>query len=104
MELFFWCTGGYGNKNSVLQYDRNDINIEPTHVEPMINSRFGHACTTFYSPAHDGRSVLIVAGGDVDLDKQTVTAEVWDYTNEGSTWKESKLVSTIFLLIVSSKK
>ena len=103
MELLFWFTGVEGGETikSVLQYDRNDINIEPTEVVSMIYSRGYHTCTIFYSPAHDGRSVVIVAGGSGNSEN---TAEIWDYTNEGSTWKESKLFSTISSLIVIFKK
>ena len=103
MELLFWFTGleGIEYSKSVLQYDRNDINIEPTEVASMIYSRASHACTIFYSPAHDGHSVLIVAGGSGNGEN---TAEIWDYTNEGSTWKKSALFSTIFSLIVILKK
>ena len=57
----------------------------------MTYSRYSHACTIFYSPAHDGRSVVIAAGGH-----RKDTAEIWDYTNEGSIWMESKLVSLFF--------
>ena len=84
-----------------MQYDINDINSEPTLVASMIYSRESHACTIFYSPAHDERSVVIVAGGSGNSEN---TAEIWDYTNEGSTWKESKLFSTISSFIVIFKK
>ena len=67
-------------------------------VASMMYSRVYHACAIFYSPAHDGRNVVIVAGGYgvggyIETEN---TAEIWDYTNEGSIWKESKLVSLFF--------
>ena len=104
MEVLFYFTGGFVDgisTRSVLRYDKNDINSEPANVASMKSLRVSHACTIFYSPAHDGRSVVIVAGGSGNSEN---TAEIWDYTNEGSTWKESKLFSTISSLIVIFKK
>ena len=57
----------------------------------MVYERFGHGCTIFKSPAYNGRPVAIAAGG-AGIHK-TDTAELWDYTTEGSFWQESKLFS-----------
>ena len=68
----------------------------------MIHVRAAPACTIFYSPAHDGRSVVIVAGG-LDNGYTLDTAEIWDYTTEGSKWEESKIIFTIPLVILNYK-
>ena len=81
----------------MLQYDRNNINSQPTHGALLKYERGFHTCTIFHSPAHNGRSVVIVAGGVSG--KKMDNAEIWDHTVDGSTWQESKLISTIFIRV-----
>ena len=50
----------YTKSGGVLRYNRNDIFKWPVQVEPMNIARSGCGCTTFNSPVHNGRSVLIV--------------------------------------------
>ena len=59
----------------------------------MKHARSSHACTVFRSPAHEGRPVIIVAGGYGDGED---TSEIWDFTNEGSSWQESKQIQKVF--------
>ena len=81
----------------MLQYDRHDIYSEPTHGALLKYERGYHACTIFHSPAHNKRSVVIVAGGDPGNNMET--AEIWDHTVDGSAWQESELISTIFIRV-----
>ena len=91
---------GFGATSSVLKFDGNDIYNPPIEVESLIHDRRQHACTIFYSPVHDGRPVVIVAGG-LGLTNQpefvSDKAEIWDYTIDGSKWEKSKIFSTKFL-------
>ena len=57
----------------------------------MIHIRSSHACTIFKSALHDERPIIIVAGS-WDLSGSTVTAEVLDFTQEGTSWQESNLI------------
>merc|ERR1739838_926696 len=45
-----------------------------------------HACTIFKSSAHNGRPVAIAAGSS--LGSGTDKAEIWDFSQEGTTWQE----------------
>ena len=56
----------------------------------MVNERSGHACTIFNSPIHDLRPVVIAAGSNYGSGKNTT--EIWDYTQDGTKWEESKLI------------
>jgi len=78
--------GGYTNQktNTVLQYKTGNINETPIQVASMVHARRDHACTIFNSPAHNGRPVAIVAGGG----RSSNTAEILDFTQEGSSWQE----------------
>ena len=87
----FLISGGYTNDytRTVLKYKSSNINENPMEME-MVHARYQHACTIFNSPAHNGRPVAIVAGGRPL--SATKTAEILDFTQEGSTWQESKLI------------
>ena len=56
----------------------------------MVYKRYGHACTIFNSPIHDLRPVVISAGSNYGSGKNTT--EIWDYTQDGTKWEESKLI------------
>ena len=71
-----------------MKYNRNDIFKRPVKVELMNIERYGCGCTIFNSPAHNGRSVLIVVGGTL-LQKN---AEIWDYSVVGSKWQTSMFI------------
>ena len=95
-------SGGYLDRHqrtsSVLLYETNNINNGHVEVASMKHARYYHACTIFKSPLHDGRPVAIVAGGY----GSPKTAEILDFTQDGSTWQESKLIFALvqFLLFV----
>ena len=56
----------------------------------MVHSRWNHACTTFSSALHDGRPIIIVAGsGSKSASK---SAEILDFTKEGTSWQKSNLI------------
>ena len=76
-----------------MRYNRNDIFKWPVQVEPMNIKRSGCGCTIFNSPAHNGRSVLIVVGGTLSQKN----AEIWDYSVEGSKWQISMFILNLFL-------
>ena len=77
---------------TVLRFDSNDLSSIPFEVESMVHPRYSHACTMFRSLAHEGRHVVIVAGGYGGLDK----AEIWDFSQEGTSWQESKLILILY--------
>ena len=80
---------------SVLVYDVDDLYGDPIETT-MVNARGYHACTIFQSVLHQGRPVAIVAGG---LPESVYTkAEIWDYTQEGTSWVESKIISTLICI------
>ena len=74
--------------SSVLHYQTNKIYNGPIYETLMRYERSNHACTIFKSPLHDKRPVAIVAGGG----GSPKTAEILDFTQDGSTWQESKLI------------
>ena len=56
-----------------------------------------------YSALHDGRPVIIVAGSNGICDgcySVAKTAEVFDFTKEGATWQESKVITFLYILIL----
>ena len=79
-----------GYTNTVLKYTTSNINENPNQIASIVHWRWNHACTIFNSPAHNGRPVVIVAGGQPSSAYKT--AEILDFTQEGSTWQESKLI------------
>ena len=88
-------TGGHtssGGTASVLKFDLSNLkNNDPVEVKSMVNARFYHACTTFKSGLHDGRTIMVVAGDYGSGDK---SAEIWDFTQEGTSWQKSNLIFT----------
>ena len=62
----------------------------------MKRANYDHACTIFKSQLHDGRPVAIVAGGY----GSPKTAEILDFTEDGSTWQESKLIFALLLILL----
>ena len=78
--------GDSGPTNNVLKYHSNDVFNGPIEVAPMVKARAGPICAIFNSLAHNGRPVLIVATGAWN------SAEILDFTQEGSSWQESKLI------------
>ena len=81
-----------GRTATVLRFDTNDLNPNPIEAESMVHPRKSHACTKFRSLAHEGRQVVIVAGGVGASDK----AEIWDFSQEGTSWQESKLILIMY--------
>ena len=53
----------------------------------MVHSRDGAGCSIFKSSLHGGHPVIIAVGG---FGSRSDTSEVWDFTNEGTTWQLSK--------------
>ena len=84
-----------GITSSVLHYQTNKIYNGPIYKTLMRYGRMFHACTIFKSPLHDKRPVAIVAGGCCS----PKTAEILDFTQDGSTWQESKLISSLLLIL-----
>ena len=76
---------GAGQSNSTLIFDTRDGFSHK--VGPSMNDeRVNHACSTMVSPAHQGRTVAVVAGsfyGGQD------SAEILDFTLPGSSWQLS---------------
>ena len=78
--------GGYG-VNSKKTLFINLVNFEMTPGPKMNTEKYAFACTVFESQAHQGRSVIIVAGSQIGTGK---TTEILDYTIETAVWEESK--------------
>ena len=84
--------------DSVLVYDVDKLYGAPIETT-MVNARGYHACTIFKSVLHQGRPVAIVAGGWPSSAYNK--AEIWDYTQEGTSWVSSKIISTLICLTFS---
>ena len=82
--------------SSVLLYETNNINNGHVDVASMNHARYSHACTIFKSPLHDERPVAIVAGGRAS----PKTAEILDFSQDGSAWQESKLIFALLLILL----
>ena len=83
---------GVGHSNSTLLFDSAD-GFSHKEGPSMNNRRVYHSCSTMVSPAHQGRTVAVVAGsyyGDPDGDDGRDTAEILDCTVPGSSWELSK--------------
>ena len=52
----------------------------------LTTSRFNHACAVFKSPQHEGRYVVMTAGGYLEE-----TAEILDYSQPNAKWTPSKI-------------
>ena len=74
-------------QKSVLVYDTEN-GFSYKEGPPMNHARSSHSCSTMKSPAHEGRTVAVVAGsytGD-GMD----SAEILDFTISGSAWELSE--------------
>ena len=92
----FISGGGVGSWTaSVLVYDADDLYGAPIETS-MINARTHHACTIFQSQLHNRRPVAIVAGGYPKWVQKK--AEIWDFTQEGTSWVASKIISTLICI------
>jgi len=86
---FLFISGGYlmsGPTASVLRYEADNLNDQPIKTA-LLHARHYQACTVFKSPLHSARPVAIVAGGWISK-----TAEIWDFTQEGASWEQSKFI------------
>ena len=81
--------GGDLQKRSktVTLYDPNKYPFNPFIVFDsfLLYDRYRAGCAVYNSPMHDGRPVILIAGGDYQA-----TAEVLDYTQTNASWTESK--------------
>ena len=74
------------NFKNVLIFDPKDNSF--TTGPSLLFGRSNGGCTTFLSPMHDNRSVVLSVGGLLQS-----TAELLDYTNPNSkTWEQSKCI------------
>ena len=92
-------SGGYLNSgitNTVMRFDSNNLNNGHTYVKSMVYERSTFACTIFKSSAHNGRPVAIAAGSFYGADGAD-KAEIWDFSQEGTTWQESKIIFALVL-------
>ena len=81
--------GGYADgdwQKSVLVYDTEN-GFSYKEGPPMNHARYNQACSTMKSPAHEGRTVAVVAGGYGDGPD---SAEILDFTIPGSAWELSE--------------
>lgn len=80
----FMLVGGYwgGSPKNTITYDGNSGTF--SNGPSMIYKRYQFACSVFHSKLHNGRKVLLVAGGEGDKG----TAELLDYSQENAQWVE----------------
>ena len=85
---------------SVLRFDpaTNTFDDMPS----LKKDRSWASCTVFYSQFHNGRPVVLVAGGYEDHGRDGETAELFDFTNPNAEWTLSKIsfVFSTFLKVV----
>ena len=74
------------DQKSVLVYDTEN-GFSYKEGPPMNHARYLHSCSTMKSPAHEGRTVAVVAGGHGDGED---SAEILDFTIPGSAWELSE--------------
>jgi len=70
-------------QKSVLVYDTEN-GFSYKEGPPMNHARSSHSCSTMKSPAHEGRTVAVVAGGWGDGPD---SAEILDFDIPGSAWE-----------------
>ena len=73
-------------QKSVLVYDTEN-GFSYKEGPPMNHARAGLSCSTMKSPAHEGRTVAVVAGG---LGDGPDSAEILDFDIPGSAWELSE--------------
>ena len=92
---------GSGMSASVLKFDSTNISNDP--MKSLLHGRYYHACTTFRSPLHDGRSIIVVAGGYTG-GYEYKTTEIWDFTLEGTSWEkisiEEEFITSMLVFIL----
>ena len=74
-------------QKSVLVYDTEN-GFSYKEGTPMNYARARHSCSTMKSPAHEGRTVAVVAGSDFGDGKDT--AEILDFDISGGAWELSE--------------
>ena len=74
-------------QKSVLVYDTEN-GFSYKEGAPMNIARFFHSCSTMASPAHEGRTVAVVAGSGFGDGEDS--AEILDFTIPGSAWELSE--------------
>lgn len=86
--------GGYVNGELVNGDRQKSVHVYDTENgfsykegPPMNHAREDPACSTMESPAHEGRTVAVVAGGFGDGPD---SAEILDFTIPGSAWELSE--------------
>merc|ERR1711956_155301 len=72
-----------GRQKSVLLYDTEN-GFSYKEGPPMNHARSIFSCSTMQSPAHEGRTVAVVAGG---LGDGPDSAEILDFNIPGSAWE-----------------
>ena len=81
------------------KFNSSNINNKPLEGEPMVHARNMHACSTFSSALHDGRPIIIVAGSWTGSGPKT--AEILDFTKEGTSWQKSNLILILYHMFLS---
>ena len=75
------------DQKSVLVYDTEN-GFSYKEGPPMNHARSSHSCSTMKSPAHEGRTVAVVAGSRVEDGADS--AEILDFDIPGSAWELSE--------------
>ena len=77
-------------------YQMSNIVKGHINVASMKYPRIMHACTIFQDPVHNGRPIAIVAGSEGG--SESYTAEIWDFTVEGTSWVASKIILNLICI------
>ena len=92
--------GGFTNgqhTDSVLIYNTDDFTRHEKGPS-MNHDRTWFACSSMVSPAHDGRTVAVVAGS-ITGDGQDI-AEILDFTMPGSVWELSEYYLSFLPILI----
>ena len=84
-----------GSTDTVLKFNSSNLIDGSVEVASMIHSRHYQACSVFKSELHEGRMMAIVAGR---IESGEASAEIWDFTKEGTTWQKSKILFRLNIL------
>jgi len=76
--------GAFGKEFSNVWMFNNKEEFSLVKETQMKQKRYNHGCGIFYSNKHDGRPLLVVAGGWTDGER---SSEFWDFTKPGAKWE-----------------
>ena len=84
--------GGFNGRYNTGSTRIYDLDLQFLREGPSLNvPRFYHDCTVVQSANHEGRTILIVVGGqDGKVKVSLKSIEVWDQYKPGTSWQKCK--------------